>query len=427
MAVSKLKIAIWHNLRSGGAKRALYEHVKGLAQRGHTIEVWCPSTADSSYLPLSEFAREHVLPFDWHPPAHAGRIANILYPYRLIKSKLAAMERHCASCAKEISGGEFDVLLVNPCIFFRSSPLGRMLKHLPSVYYLQEPYRWLYEALPDLPWLALPDSGASPYSPKSIKLLFRDLVNVQGFRLQAREERSNTGGYDKILVNSFYSRESVLRAFALDSTVCYLGVDGELFHPNGATRERFVIGLGSVTPEKGVDVAIRAMAAIAVEKRPELLWVGNVADNNYHQEMLELAAALEVRLETRINLSDTELVDLLNRAAMLLYTSKLEPFGFSPLEANACETPVVAIAEGGMRETVHHLENGLLVNDRDPESIALAVLELLDDEALARRLGRAGRRKVEERWIWNESVDRLEQQLAKVVRNKDERRMDFKQ
>lgn len=427
MATRKLKIAVWHNLRSGGAKRALYEQVKGLTLRGHHIEVWSPSTADMSYLPMGEFAEEHVLPFEWQPPGQAGRIENIMYSYRSIASKMAAMERHCQACVKEIEAGEFDVLFVNPCIFFRASPLGRMLKNTPSIYYLQEPFRWLYEALPNLPWLALPDSGTSPYALKNLKLFLRDLVTVQGFRLQAREERENTGGYDKILVNSLYSRESVLRSFGLDSTVCYLGVDGVLFHPNGAIREDFVVGLGSLTREKGVDVAIRAIAAIPVGKRPELKWIGNVADDNYHRMMVELAVELDVRFEVKINLSDSELIDLLSRAALLLYTSKLEPFGFSPLEANACETPVVAIAEGGVRETVHHMENGLLVNERDPEAIGKAVLKLLEDQQLAHRLGVSGRRMVEQRWIWVESVAQLEEQLEKVIVNRTKRQMGLKQ
>jgi len=426
MVAKKLRIAIWHNLPSGGAKRALYEHVKGLVGRGHYIEIWCPSTADPNYLPLSEFAQEHVLPFDWQSPAQAGRMENILYPYRSIATKLEAMERHCLACAKEISAGKFDVLFVAPCLFFRSSPLGRMLKPLPSVYYLQEPYRWLYEALPSLPWLALPDAVSSPYTPKNIKVFLRDLIKVQGFRLQAREERINAGAFDKILVNSHYSRESVLRAYGLDAKVCYLGVDGTMFHPSGAARENYVIGLGSLTREKGVDVAIRALAAIPAAKRPELKWVGNIASINYHDEMVGLAAELGVVFDSRINLSDSELIDLLNRARVLLYTSKLEPFGFAPLEANACETPVVAIAEGGVRETIHHRENGLLVDERDPVALAAALLELLDDQTLARRLGETGRKMVEERWTWEIAVDRLEEQLVKAVANKTECRMDVK-
>jgi hypothetical protein len=62
-----MKIAVWHNLPSGGSKRALYDHVRGLVTRGHIVEAWCPQTADPNYLPLRGIVREHILPLDWPP------------------------------------------------------------------------------------------------------------------------------------------------------------------------------------------------------------------------------------------------------------------------------------------------------------------------------------------------------------------------
>src|SRR5258708_39613497 len=59
-----MKIAVWHNLPSGGGKRALYYHVRGLVQRGHSVESWCSPLADRSYLPLSEFVTDHVVPLE---------------------------------------------------------------------------------------------------------------------------------------------------------------------------------------------------------------------------------------------------------------------------------------------------------------------------------------------------------------------------
>ena len=59
-----MRIAVWHNLPSGGGKRALYYHVRGLVERGHSVEAWCPSTSDRNYLPLSELITEHVVPID---------------------------------------------------------------------------------------------------------------------------------------------------------------------------------------------------------------------------------------------------------------------------------------------------------------------------------------------------------------------------
>ena len=47
-----LKIAVFHNLPSGGAKRALYDHVKYLASSGHEVDVFIPETANETFLPL---------------------------------------------------------------------------------------------------------------------------------------------------------------------------------------------------------------------------------------------------------------------------------------------------------------------------------------------------------------------------------------
>jgi len=58
-----MKAAIFHNLSSGGAKRALYTLSEFLTKSGHEVEVFVPSTANESYLPLAEVVKE-VTVFD---------------------------------------------------------------------------------------------------------------------------------------------------------------------------------------------------------------------------------------------------------------------------------------------------------------------------------------------------------------------------
>src|SRR5258705_6351165 len=97
------------------------------------------------------------------------------------------------------------------------------------------------------------------------------------------------------------------------------------------------------------------------------------------REMLELAETVGVDLQIRMIVPDEELVEILNRAALLLYTPSLEPFGFAPLEANACATPVVAGCEGGVRGTVVVCGHRLLVV-RDPEKYRPAPHKLVARE-----------------------------------------------
>ncbi len=406
-----MKIAVWHNLPSGGGKRALYNHVKGLVERGHSVEAWCPATTDQTFLPLSEVISEHALPFDWEPIKSSNRILRHTTTYRNIVSKLHAMDQHCRQCANQINAGNFDLVFANSCMFFRVAPIGRYVK-TRRVLYLQEPYRWLYESLPRLPWLARPPMHAW-YSPHYLKEFVYDLLQVQGPRIQAREERLNAEAFDRILVNSHYSRESILRSYGLDATVCYLGVDAEKYIDRHKPREGFVLGIGAFVPEKNIEFVLEAVSNIS-NSHPKLLWVGNVASQSYLEELKRLAVSKDVCFESRIRVDDEELVSLLNRASVLAYAPRLEPFGYAALEALACGLPVVAVAEGGVRETVIDGVNGFLV-ENNPGAMAEAIERILSNPQLAKQLGVSGQNLVSERWSIAASIDRLEKQFNEVI------------
>jgi glycosyltransferase involved in cell wall biosynthesis len=405
-----VKIAIWHNLPSGGGKRALYDHVKGLRERGHYLEAWCPPMADRSYLPLDHFISEHVVPLDRQ---YRGRGRWLGNTFANTTSDLAAMERHCVQCAAEIRQGDFDLLLAGPCQIFRTNPIAKYV-NLPSALYLQETFRALYEATPQLPWAALPAPGKRGRSVQYWKNLLADFARTQALRIQVREEIANAAEFDLILVNSLFSRESILRAYGLEAKVCYLGISGDEFKPSGEKTESYVIGLGGLSYAKGADRAIRALGCVEADKRPELRWVGNFSTPEYERELRTLAAQCGVRFTVKVMVSDAELVSLLSRAVMLLYTPRLEPFGLAPLEANACGTPVVAIAEGGVRETIVHEENGLLVDGDDPERLAQAIERLIDDIDFTRQLRERSLRHVRARWGVKAAIDRLEIALLEL-------------
>jgi glycosyltransferase involved in cell wall biosynthesis len=405
-----MKIAIWHNLPSGGAKRSFYYEVRELARRGHEVESWCPPTADRSYLPIGEFAREHVVPLDWVDQPR-GLLARATWPYRSVVGKLAAMDEHCRRCAEAINRGGFDILFGNGCMFFRVTSISRYAR-IPKVIYLGEPYRWLYEALPRLPWVALP-AERRWWAPARLRARFVDALRVRALRIQAREELLSAQAYDSILVNSLYSRESVLRAYNIDAKVRYPGIDTDLFARRDLPRQNLVVGLAALVPEKNVRLVIEALAAVP-PPRPRLVWVGNVASPAYLDELKRAAAALDVSFEPRVGVTDDDLLDLLNSALLMVYAPRLEPFGLAPLEAGASGLPVVAVAEGGVRETVVDGLSGLLV-EHHPLALARAITQLRDDPALARRLGEGGYKLVHEKWSLGASIDRLERRFAEAL------------
>ena len=328
------------------------------------------------------------------------------------------MQAHAQECAAAIRAGGFDLLLAHPCQFFISPHIGRAVGGgLPKVLYLQEPYRFLYEAMPRLAWVSPPEGNQGVGSGN---LASRILDRAKGharygyLRFLALEELANARAFDRILVNSYYSAECIQRAYGMAATVSYLGVNEGLFRSLDRPREQFVVGLGSLSWSKGVDLAIEALAILPESHRPSLVWVCNAVDRPYRDEMTSRARVLGVNLDVRMLVSDTELIELLNRAVAMLYTARLEPFGYAPVEANLCGTPVVAVAEGGVRETVRDGWNGLTVS-RNPKMVAAAIRRLVDDPALARRLGEQGRRGALAEWNIEKSIDRLEECLGEVM------------
>ncbi len=408
-----MKIAVWHNLPSGGGKRALFDHVRGLVGRGHTVEAWCPPTADRDYLPLSELITEHVVPATRRPVSPAYSLQNLLKLRTYNLRNLEELDEYARQCAEEINQGDFDLLFANTSLDVAVSSIGRYV-NVPKVLFLQEPSRWLYEAQPQLPWAAPLSNGKAWWSPGRVKGSLSDAARIHGFRIQAREEWLNADAFDTVLVNSFFSREIMLHTYGVDAKVCYLGVDHHKFVNLHLPKENFVVGVGAIAPRKNIGLVIESVAGVSQSQRPRLVWIGDCSRAEYLPELTELARKSGVDFITAVGITDAQLVDFLNRALMLVYTPRLEPFGYAPLEANACGLPIVAVSEGGVRETVVDGVNGLLV-EHDRRKVAAAIEHLLENRDVALRLGENGERLVAERWTVEAAVERLEKRLTEVL------------
>src|SRR5438034_4162728 len=185
-----MKIAVWHNLPSGGAKRALYNHVRGLVGRGHKLACWSLDTADQYYLPLSEFAPERIVRFESKTRSPRWFTRKLAPHYREAVDRLRAFDEACQRCAREIEAGDFDVLFANGSCAYHVPYIMRHLR-MKKVLYLQEPSRFMYEANPILPWVASAPEDlqqASLFQPRKV---IADYPNLQTLRLQAKQEWLN--------------------------------------------------------------------------------------------------------------------------------------------------------------------------------------------------------------------------------------------
>jgi glycosyltransferase involved in cell wall biosynthesis len=229
------------------------------------------------------------------------------------------------------------------------------------------------------------------------------------------------------------------------------GVDTDRFCPTSDVRApnsgpARLLYVGRLSPEKGVHVLIQAFKILA-ESRPTLQL--DLVGGAYTQRYLYLApdlddgaiASLEpfygkrlsemVRRQLIMNgqsyLGDlaavasgderiafhgavlqTETIDFYHRATVLVFPSVWnEPAGLPTCESQACGLPVVSTYSGGIPEYVEDGRTGMLVARGDTEELALAISQVIDDPALARAMGEAGRQRVLERFTWEASARRL--------------------
>ncbi|WP_234417429.1 MULTISPECIES: glycosyltransferase [Miniimonas] len=186
--------------------------------------------------------------------------------------------------------------------------------------------------------------------------------------------------------------------------VVHPGVDTERFHPlaaaahdgeppSGEDPRPSLVVAARLEPLKGVDLAIRALAALP-QPRPVLRVAGGAtSDSAFVASLADLARDLGVERDVDLMgpLGRTQLADLMRRATLVLVPSHSETYGLVALEASASGVPVVAGEAGGLVEAVLDGVTGVLVPTRDPQDWAGAIGGLLGDPAQRARLGAAGR------------------------------------
>src|SRR5437867_2409186 len=107
-----MRIAIFHNLPSGGAKRALYEWTRRLA-RQHTIDIFTLSTADHEFCDLRQFVDNYCI-LEFATRRLFGSPMGRLNQIQRWKD-LRTLEQLGSQLAKEINHGGYDLLFANPC------------------------------------------------------------------------------------------------------------------------------------------------------------------------------------------------------------------------------------------------------------------------------------------------------------------------
>ena len=389
----RLTIAVYHNLHSGGAKRTMDEIVQRLAAR-HVVDLYAPAPAEVAPETRRAVRCVYTLPFS-PAPSLSRPFGRLNYALKLLElQRLVHLQRELA---RTIDNRGYDVVHVHPCQVTQSPSLLIELR-TPSLYYCQETRRTAYE--PPVPRAYAERTGFNRLLDRldpSASILARRCTTL---------DRAAVHAATRIVTNSKFTRDAIWRVYGVDSDVCYHGIDATRFHPAPVARNGGILSVGALTPRKGFELIVRGIGLLPEAIRPPLTIISNYQEPRERAHIERLAAANHVSLTCLQAVTDDVLIEHYRRARIVAYTPIREPFGLVPLEAMACETPVIGIAEGGPCESIETGRNGILI-DRDPQRFADAAACLLGDPEFAAACGAEGRRLVLSQWTWTASLATL--------------------
>ena len=246
--------------------------------------------------------------------------------------------------------------------------------------------------------------------------------------IRLRGEAEVVAAADRLVANTDDEARQLIGHYGADPArvaVVNPGVDLAVFRPGSQQAARRQLGLpetgvvlvfaGRVQPLKAPDVVLHAAARLiasdpGLADRLTIAFVGGPSGTgrNDPDGLVELARQLGVGRQIRLEppCPQPELAQWYRAATLVMVPSYSESFGLVAMEAQACGTPVVAAAVGGLRTAVRHGYSGVLVDSRDPGHYARAVRELIDAPGRVARLA-SGAREHAGRFGWSATVDSL--------------------
>ena len=209
------------------------------------------------------------------------------------------------------------------------------------------------------------------------------------------------------------------------------GVDTEVFRPSrdrslraelGVSDDTTLVGaIGNVRPPKAYDVLLRA-ARIAIDRSRRLHFViaGDRA-NELGRQLEELSRDLGIEGHVTFLGLRSDVSRILNSLDVFVLSSHTEGFSIACIEAMACGVPVIATRSGGPEQILEG-EAGILVPTGDPESLALAIEQIMLSKDLVATMTTRAMQRVQERYSLTRMLSSYEDLLERVAQESRNRR-----
>ena len=233
---------------------------------------------------------------------------------------------------------------------------------------------------------------------------------------------------DICTVNSEATKNELLKRFPefKDKVdVIPMGVDTKTFSKkntkskfNEYKNKKIILFVGRLNEQKGIDYLIKAMEIVNAKiSNSRLLIIG---EGRYKKELQGIADDLHAdNIEFLGGMNQKDLADYYNLADVFVLpsvTSRIgtEGQGLVLLEAMACGTPVIGTETGGIKFMIRDNDNGLLVKERNEDELGTAILKMLSDGKLRKKLSKNGIIFVKKNYSWEIVAEKFDEVYRKL-------------
>ena len=241
---------------------------------------------------------------------------------------------------------------------------------------------------------------------------------------------------EMIMTNTDYERDYLITNGIEKERIFILGdgVNPQDFDRSNPEkfRRRYDIGnapvvlfVGRKEEGKGIDTLVDSMS-IVWRKFPQAKLIVAGTRTSYSKAIEKKVSSLDAgkRRNTILidNFEDSEKSDLFASCDIFAMPSKIESFGITYLEAWASGKPVIGCRIGAVASLIEEGKDGLLVEYGNEQELASAILKLLTDEDLKRKLGENGRKKACRKYTWDIVTERFRKNLNLAIWRHNKRR-----
>ena len=366
----KKRIAFFHELDKGGARRSSNEFAKNILNE-FDVDLFI---VDQKHEKNEDAYYSNVHLFKFKPKTWHGNNWKVrLYKDTIELIRLYFLHKRIA---ETINNQNYDAVFVLPSKYTQAPFILNFLKK-PTIYYCQEPLRMVYEPL----FSVGREVGFGRFYYEKTNRFIRKII-----------DRNNIKKADVLLSNSNYTGKNIKKAYGLNSKTIYMGVDVNFFKPQKAHKKIYdILYIGAYDKSENYDFLKKGLSEYGI--KPEKIRL--------------------VFKEKEWISSNTDMRDLYRSAKIMVCLGYKEPFGLMPIEAMSCGLPVVALNDGGYKESVIPGQTGYLV-PKKTASLVQAFRKALDEKNY-KIMSENARKQALSKWSWAHSGVALSEIINSVV------------